>query len=696
MEDFIQKLRETVLILTYSLFILTPLIFYKHTTEIFEFNKLITIYLFTTFIFGLSFIINPKKIYLNHKVFYAVLIFTIVQMLGVFITIDRWTSFFGYYGRFNGGVLSSIYYFLLFYSLIFTLNKKQLLKLLQLSALTSVFVSIIGILSKYNIDLICYVLSNTITNTCWTENFKPAERIFSTLGQPNWLANYLGVNLVFLSYLIAKSKNKRSLIIYLIFLAVNSIALIFTRSLTGQFAMIVSVFMFLVLGYLNKKIAKPNLNYLLITIILILAIFTDKSFITERIRNLTDLSQDKSLDTSVQINQTEIETSEPITDSGKIRLIVWKGAWELFKRYPVFGTGPETFGISYFFTRPAEHNMISEWNYIYNKAHNEFLNYLATEGIIGFSAYIALVIMPMIISLYSYLKTKNLFYLVIAAGFLNININNFTGFSTTTTSLYIFLLNAALIIYDKNQSNQKHFITNIKTTASVVFMFISIYLIQLLFRADLLYEQGLQAKKQSDFITAQNSLLQASKLLSHPNYQTELSSAKAQLYLLVTQLNEDETNTAIEIYDISKNKIKEINESAINKSPYNIIYKKNAGRNAFYFYQADLQKSDLEYGIKQLEQAHKIAPTEISSFYMYNFLKFLYYQDNKDKLTEIKNTTMKQLIALKPDYIPSHLLYSKYVLLTESKEQAIKYLEEVNKKLNNPDITNEINSLESL
>ncbi|MDO8734650.1 MAG: O-antigen ligase family protein, partial [Elusimicrobiota bacterium] len=36
------------------------------------------------------------------------------------------------------------------------------------------------------------------------------------------------------------------------------------------------------------------------------------------------------------------------TESGQIRLIVWKGALEVFKHYPIFGSGVETFAYSYY------------------------------------------------------------------------------------------------------------------------------------------------------------------------------------------------------------------------------------------------------------------------------------------------------------------------------------------------------------
>jgi len=83
------------------------------------------------------------------------------------------------------------------------------------------------------------------------------------------------------------------------------------------------------------------------------------------------------------------------TESGTIRKIVWTGALRIWQANPknfLIGTGPETFAQAYYQYRPLEHNQTSEWELLYNKAHNEFLNYLVTTGILGLGSYIVLLI----------------------------------------------------------------------------------------------------------------------------------------------------------------------------------------------------------------------------------------------------------------------------------------------------------------
>ena len=102
----------------------------------------------------------------------------------------------------------------------------------------------------------------------------------------------------------------------------------------------------------------------------------------------------KQLTSSEAAPSQEISTGQPAagalggTDSGQIRLYVWQGALDIWKAYPLFGTGVETFAFAYYQFRPAEHNLTSEWDYLYNKAHNEYLNYLATTGALGLGSYL--------------------------------------------------------------------------------------------------------------------------------------------------------------------------------------------------------------------------------------------------------------------------------------------------------------------
>jgi O-antigen ligase len=135
-------------------------------------------------------------------------------------------------------------------------------------------------------------------------------------------------------------------------------------------------------------------------------------------------------------NSPALETGG--TESGTIRRIVWKGAFEIWKNYPLLGTGPETFAYAYSQFRPKEHNLVSEWDYIYNKAHNEYLNLAANTGTLGLMSYLILIGSAILL----FIKKGRIEYL---SGYVGLLISNFFGFSVVPTQLILFLFPAIVL-----------------------------------------------------------------------------------------------------------------------------------------------------------------------------------------------------------------------------------------------------------
>ncbi len=68
-----------------------------------------------------------------------------------------------------------------------------------------------------------------------------------------------------------------------------------------------------------------------------------------------------------------------VRDAGeRTRPIMWRGAWELFKTQPVFGTGAGSYNLSFEKYRPEGYPDEPLW------AHNEYLNTLSDYGAVGF------------------------------------------------------------------------------------------------------------------------------------------------------------------------------------------------------------------------------------------------------------------------------------------------------------------------
>ena len=201
-----------------ALFFITPLIMTKSTSELFEFNKILFIYASTVLIafFWLLKIVLNKKIILK-KTFLdiPILLFFASQFISTVTSIDLHTSIFGYYGRFNGGLLSLTSYIILYYGLVS--NSINIEKLLKTILASSLFVILWAIPGHYGHDLTCLLFTGSFSNSCWdntTLAFRPELRAFSTLGQPNWLGAYLAAAFfVSIYYLIKNNQNTKYFIL---------------------------------------------------------------------------------------------------------------------------------------------------------------------------------------------------------------------------------------------------------------------------------------------------------------------------------------------------------------------------------------------------------------------------------------------------------------------------------------------------
>ena len=408
--DFIDK---TIWLAFLSLAIITPLLFSTQNTELFEVPKMIFVYFVATIIFFatiIKFVLQEKIIIPQNWVIKTFIIFVIIQILSTLTSVDKFTSVFGYPSRLNGGLLSQFAYFSIFACAIINLSTLQAKKLLIAIVLSAFAVSLWGIPSHFGRDPTCFILTGKLTSSCWQQEFNPKLRIFSTLGQPNWLAEYLVLTIpVSLALSLMATRIQTKAIFSLVTLT-SSVAFILTNSRSGALGLTIALFIFIAL--IGSQIIKKNLKILaiLITAFSLAGIFLGSKLLFR------------------------------IDDTITIRQIVWQGAVEIFKKNPLLGTGPETFPYSYYRFRPLAHNQTAEWNFFYNKAHNEFLNYLANLGIAGTFVYIALLIFAANLMLKNAKSPDAVIQKATAAAIIGYQITIFFGFGTVTSQLVMFIL----------------------------------------------------------------------------------------------------------------------------------------------------------------------------------------------------------------------------------------------------------------
>ncbi|MBU2036212.1 hypothetical protein KKC36_02085, partial [Patescibacteria group bacterium] len=234
---FFRKLLE---ILFYLLFFLIPIVLWPFSYELFEFNKIIVIYILTlliAFCWVSKSLVKRRLIFRRTILDTPLIIFLTVQLLSTLVSIDTRTSIFGYYSRFNGGFLSLISFALLYWAFVSNIDSKKAVNSIKALIFSSLLVCIYGILEHFGID-----------KELWVQDV--SERVFSTLGQPNWLAAWI-VAIIPLTYVfILKVKNNR--IFFGIVSTIIFLTLLYTKSRSGFLGFAISSLIFWVGLYFLK------------------------------------------------------------------------------------------------------------------------------------------------------------------------------------------------------------------------------------------------------------------------------------------------------------------------------------------------------------------------------------------------------------------------------------------------------------
>lgn len=612
-----------------------------------------------------------EKKFVFQKTFWDIplLIFFGSQIIATILSIDRHTSIWGYYSRFNGGLLSTTSYLILYWAFVSNIKKNEVIRGIKYLLFSALLVSLYGIAEHFGIDA-----------RFWVQDVQ--NRVFSTLGQPNWLAAWLVALLTiplafFLNKenpLLLNTKNKKitkglSLALAFIFY----LCLLYTKSRSGLLGFIATYTVFWAgIFFLNKdkikNILKPFgfiTGLLLITTIIVGTPWTPqlKSFFIKQ----------------SQIEPVKQENQIPTggTESGEIRKIVWTGALNLWKNHPVFGTGVETFAYSYYWYRPREHNDVSEWDFLYNKAHNEYLNFGATSGTIGLLSYLALVVTFISWSLKQIIKKKKKVILNIAllSGFISILVTNFFGFSVTAVSLLFFLFPALSFInlYKKDNKVKENFkLNNIQYVEIFALLAIFVILISSIIRywyADNRFALGEKFNKAGYTTQSFEKLEKAINIRpNEPAYLDQLSIVAASL--AVQTANQEQSTLSSQLVDTAI----DASNKALSISPYNINFWKN--RTKVFYKLSEINEDYYNQAITALIQASKLSPTDAKVQYNIAIL----YSKFGQKETAIE--TLEKTIELKPNYDQARyalaLFYEEKGEIEKAKEQLNYILEKIN------------------
>jgi len=678
----------------YILFFVTPFVVFPFNSELFEFNKMLFIYAISIFILGLWILrsMQEGRFYIHRTPFdIPIGIYVFSQVMSTMFSMDQHTSIYGYYGRFNGGLLSTVTYVFLFYAFITNIRNQRfdaIRNIFKISALASILVVLWGLPGTFNHDLSCLLFTSKFDNSCWTAQFRPAERMFSLLGQPNWLGAYLSITIFGSLYIFLTSKKSKTelfLSAFSIFFSFAGLLLSRSRSALGSIvpgAILFSLFYTwsLLRNRIDFKLHMKAVTAIGVSLAFLLILIRTG---IPKVDSILTLSFLKKNMTPIEVNTaaSKPHSDGGITDSLDIRKIVWEGAIRLGKEYPLFGTGVETFGYAYYSVRPVSHNLTSEWDYLYNKAHNEYLNLFATTGwfgLLSFALLCGVFMVKIALVLFRSLKKKDQFdrgalITAVMSIFFSIFITNFFGFSITVVNLYWYLLlivGALILIPTENEIPLQRKSPTLAQTGIVLFLVL--WLINSLvsyWLADYKYAQSDMALRNNNSAASVTLLQEAIALRGEHVYQDKLSYALAQYAsVLAYQKKNDEMKQVIDLAE-------KLNLQSIQDSSQNVLYWKTRVKNQFLFYQANLDKKHLFTGLSALDELNKLAPTDPKIPYFSATYYSLLTDDEKDakqRLFYQKKSldAIEKAIALKKNYAEAYYLKVQLLKKYYMKEEA--------------------------
>ncbi len=424
--SFVESMKRLIskpFFLVYSFVILVlPLVFSRVTEELYEFPKVTFFYTSCIFLFALLLsgrIIKPRKFV---RLPLAVILFLVSFSVSTLASSHFHTSVFGYYSRFADSLLfySAILSFYYVASTVF--SKKEAGVLLDITHIGSVV-------------LFLFALGQYFPSLRFLWGGQLQERVFSTFGQPNWYAQYLvmllGISMF--EFLVGGRK------IYFLFFFVQFFSLWLTFSMSGLAGFASTIFFHFYLLFLKKEKIGDRKNLGLrvgavLAVVLIVSTLFPGIF-RARLRDVfTDV--EKIVERNFVAHAQEIVGKNEISDPGYIRSGLWKGTAAMITSDPkifLLGAGPETFPYYFQKFRPLSLNYSSEWNFVFNKPHNFYLETWAEQGILGLLSFLFLLI-------YAFKRVEVKYRGAVIA----FAVTNFFGWPTVATFVIFWLVVATI------------------------------------------------------------------------------------------------------------------------------------------------------------------------------------------------------------------------------------------------------------
>ncbi len=218
-------------------------------------------------------------------------------------------------------------------------------------------------------------------------------RLWGVYTDPNYGSVFCVIAIILSVLFLIQKKGKRR-IFYGIGILLNFLYVVFSDSRTGEFALIFSLGIFLYLWMVRKWNGKRAVRYL-ISLFLVLClgagVYGSVQLIkTEYNNRLVPVL--KEMEGNQEMKKAGVGRAEDLKDNvSNGRLQLWKSGVEVWKESPVYGTGYSTFP-DFAGEHVPDTYAVNNTQGDYTSLHNNFLNILVFQGLLGFVLFLFLVL----------------------------------------------------------------------------------------------------------------------------------------------------------------------------------------------------------------------------------------------------------------------------------------------------------------
>ncbi|MEA3485261.1 MAG: O-antigen ligase family protein [Candidatus Aerophobetes bacterium] len=351
------------------LFFLTPLVFYAWATTFGitkeTFAELVILIMTVLWIIRLT--ETSQYQFLKSSLTLPILAFLMSLLISLLWTSDYYTSLLDF-ARWLG-------YILVYFIIISSLKEKRwAFAILFVSLLSAFLAASYSILQFYGIDI-----------PIW-RRLGGRTRLFSTFGNPNYLAGYLAAcfPVAFILWIYLKDRLQRRILFFLMVTLYTSLLMTFTRGawialfLAGLF-MLITLLIYQKIDLFREN--RVRLLSLILALLIVTAIYSTPNSLNPKRKNVL---------------QRGVSVSNLKQSSIQQRFLIWLSSVELVKQRPITGWGVGSFGLQYPFAQGKVLSQKGNRRYIpqANKsinAHNDYLHLTSETGIIGLVCFIWLI-----------------------------------------------------------------------------------------------------------------------------------------------------------------------------------------------------------------------------------------------------------------------------------------------------------------